>query len=190
MDVQVIDTHAHVYPAGYLDRLESVGIPAASTKVARNMQADDTARDMSARLAMMDAARVDIQVLSVSPQLPMVDDRAAAAQACRAVDIEYADIVGAHADRFYAYGAAPLPHAEDAAAEVGYCLDELGFVSDDHDHDHRRRHLSERSTPRSVLRRVGSARCGAVHPSDRLRGFEPDDQWAGSRVGGRCADRG
>lgn len=126
--MNVIDTHAHVYPAAYLDHLESIGIPSASTRIARDMQADITDDDMSARLAMMDTAGVSTQVLSVTPQLPMVDDRDAAVAACRLVNDEYARIVDRYPGRFLVYGAAPLPHMNEAAAEVGNCLDERGFA--------------------------------------------------------------
>jgi aminocarboxymuconate-semialdehyde decarboxylase len=61
--------HAHVYPVNYLDLLDRFGGSAAGTAIARNLQAAATPEDIERRLAMMDRARVDVQVLSVSPSI-------------------------------------------------------------------------------------------------------------------------
>ena len=130
-----IDTHAHVYPERYLDFLESIGVDPASTRIARNLRQDDSEADMSARLAMMDAAGVDFQVLSATPQLPFGSGdfgdgvtAADAAKAARMVNEIYAQIVADRPDRFKAYGALPLPHVEESLAEIAFVLDELGFL--------------------------------------------------------------
>ncbi|MGC5362046.1 amidohydrolase family protein [Streptomyces sp. DT24] len=126
--LQVIDTHAHVYPADHLDRLEAIGVDPSSTKVARDIRAGDDDTDMSARLRMMDAAGVRVQVLSVVPQLPMVDDPAAARDTARTVNDSYAAVVERHPDRFLAYGALALPHVDASLEQIRHCLDDLGFV--------------------------------------------------------------
>ncbi|CAB0571811.1 hypothetical protein FRC0316_02062 [Corynebacterium diphtheriae] len=51
-----IDTHAHIYPAPYLDMLEKAGVDPASTKIARNLGADSTSDDIEKRLLWMDRA--------------------------------------------------------------------------------------------------------------------------------------
>lgn len=63
-----IDVHAHLWTDEYLDLLIRYGN--ASAEEARGLGADTTSRDLDARFAMMDAASVDLQVLSASPQLP------------------------------------------------------------------------------------------------------------------------
>lgn len=122
-----IDTHAHVYPAAYLDYLESVGVDPATTKIARNLRADVTDEDMRARLDMMDKAGVSMQILSAAPQLSMVDDAKAAAKGARMINDMYADIIKQYPGRFRAYGAIALPHVGESIEEIRYCLDELHF---------------------------------------------------------------
>ncbi|WP_166906009.1 amidohydrolase family protein [Mycobacterium sp. DL440] len=124
----VIDTHAHVYPARYLDKLEVIGVAPHSTAIARNLRASDEPEDMRARLAMMDAAGVGIQVLSATPQVPLVVDADAAAEAARMVNDIYAQILADHPGRFLAYGAVQFNHPDEALEAISYCLDELGFV--------------------------------------------------------------
>ncbi|MDY5589142.1 MAG: amidohydrolase family protein [Arcanobacterium sp.] len=121
-----IDTHAHVYPARYLDFLESIGVSPDSTHIARNLRADSTETDMAARLAMMDTAGVQLQIISATPQLPFVDSSANAAAAVRMINDIYADIVATHPDRFCAYGSLPLPHVDESLAEISHIFDDLG----------------------------------------------------------------
>ena len=127
-NIMVIDTHAHVYPKKYLDFLENIGVDPESTKIARNLQASDDDEELEARLAMMDTAGVSKQVISLTPQLPEVDDETDARGAARMANEIYQDIVRKHPDRFLAYGAIPINHPKAALEEIRYCLDELGFA--------------------------------------------------------------
>ncbi|MDY2941484.1 MAG: amidohydrolase family protein [Varibaculum sp.] len=129
----VIDTHAHLYPARYLDFLESIGIDASSITIARNLRADDSDTDLSARLQMMDNAGVERQILSATPQLPMAAtpggaNAADSASAARMINDIYAEVVASNPDRFNAYGAIPLPFVAESLAEISYIFDELGFL--------------------------------------------------------------
>ncbi|WP_182358681.1 amidohydrolase family protein [Tomitella gaofuii] len=124
----VVDAHAHVYPAAYLDKLEDFGVPASSTAIARNMNASDDRDEMRARIEMMDIAGVDVQVLSATPQLPLVADPAHAVEASRMVNDIYRQLIDDHPGRFIAYGAIPFTHPDAALEQIAYCLDELGFV--------------------------------------------------------------
>lgn len=123
----VIDTHAHVYPARYLDLLEELGADPATTKIARGLHADDTDADIERRLAMMDAAGVRLQVLSATPQTPQLADPAKAARAARAINDIYRDLLARYPERFRALGTLPLPHVEESLAEIAYVMDDLGW---------------------------------------------------------------
>ena len=123
-----VDTHAHVYPAAYLDRLESIGVDPSTTAIARGLGADSTDPDISERLRDMDRAGVEVQVLAVTPQSPGAPEPGPSLDAARWINDEYARLVGAHPGRFVAYGALALPHVEAALAEIPRLLDELGFV--------------------------------------------------------------
>jgi predicted TIM-barrel fold metal-dependent hydrolase len=121
-----IDTHAHLWPVEYLDFLEKNG--STGTPVARNIRATDSAEDLKARFAMMDAAGVQMQVLSASPQILQTEDAAACLTAAKMINDTYARLVGQYPDRFMAYGAVPLPHVDEAIAEARRCVEELGFL--------------------------------------------------------------
>lgn len=123
----IIDTHAHVYPASVLNHLESLGVPSASTNIARNMCASNEPEEMHARLAMMDAAGVDMQVLSATPQVPLIADATAAGETTRMLNDIYKDILDTYPGRFLAYGSIAFNHPEQAIEDIAYCLDDLHF---------------------------------------------------------------
>ncbi|WEB56731.1 hypothetical protein [Winkia neuii] len=102
LDGKVIDTHAHVYPAKYLDFLEQIGVDPDSTAIARDMNASDEDEQMAARIRMMGQAGVDVQVLSATPQLPQVDKADEADEAARMVNDIYAGLIRKYPGRFLA----------------------------------------------------------------------------------------
>lgn len=121
----IVDTHAHVYPARALDFLESIGTDPATTRIARNLRASDEPEEMAARLEMMDAAGVDVQVLSATPQVPLVADPEQGAAAARRLNDIYAEILADYPSRFLAYGAIAFNHPDKALEEIER-LDSLG----------------------------------------------------------------
>lgn len=123
-----IDTHAHVYPAAYLDQLERIGVDPSTTAVARDIGADSTDGDIAERLRDMDRADVAVQVLAATPQSPNGPEPEPSLDAARWINDEYARLVDAHPARFVAYGALPLPHVDAALVELPRLFDELGFV--------------------------------------------------------------
>lgn len=123
-----IDTHAHIYPADYLDLLERAGVDPATTAIARNLSADRTEADMTKRLHWMDQAGVAAQVLAVTPQVPSGPEAASSLEAARWINDCYAEVVRAHPGRFLAYGALPLPHVDESLQEVARVFDDLGVV--------------------------------------------------------------
>ena len=112
-----IDTHAHVYPAHYLDLLEKAGVDPDTTAIARGMNADSSDEDMRTRLQWMDKAGVEQQVLAVTPQVP------ANAQTTQWINDEYKRLIDAYPGRFQAYGALPLPDVEAALAELPHVFE-------------------------------------------------------------------
>lgn len=124
----IIDTHAHVYPSDHLDALESLGLDPASTRIARGMRADATADDMAVRLAWMDQAGVDAQVLSVMPQGAFGSDAKAVAEATRNVNDTYVRLLDTYPGRFFAYAHLPLPYVDESIAELRRALAKPGFL--------------------------------------------------------------
>lgn len=120
-----VDVHAHYWPIAYLDLLERFG---RSTKAIGTLPTSDRTTHLDARFAMMDAAGVDIQVLSAPPLAPYFERRDDAVSAARLINDAYADIVQRYPNRFRAFAAPPLPHIDDSLAEIRRCLDELGML--------------------------------------------------------------
>ncbi len=121
-----IDIHAHYFPEAYLDLLQRFGSEA--TDIARHRGAGGGPGEMEARLELMDSAHVQMQVLSVSPQLPYLEDETHAIEAARAINDLYADLVRRYPTRFAAFAAAPLPHIDATLAEIARALDQLHMV--------------------------------------------------------------
>nr|WP_120492026.1 amidohydrolase family protein [Corynebacterium lactis] len=123
-----IDTHAHIFPAAYLDFLAAHGRPEGEIAIARGLGADSTDEELRSRIEWMDRAGVATQIIAVTPQVPSLPDASDSATAARLVNDEYARIVRDYEGRFLAYGALPLPHIDETLAEIPYIFDELGFV--------------------------------------------------------------
>ncbi len=87
-----------------------------------------SSEELEARLELMDSAQVQMQVLSVSPQLPYFEDETHAVEAARATNDLYADLVRRYPTRFAAFAAAPLPQIDAALAEIERALDQLHMV--------------------------------------------------------------
>src|SRR5215831_19024067 len=118
-----IDIHAHYYPESYLDLLQRFGSEA--TDIARNWSAGGSHDELEARLELMDSAQVQMQVLSVSPQLPYFEDKTHAIEAARMINDLYADLVQRYPTRFAAFAAIPLPHIDPALAEMERALEQI-----------------------------------------------------------------
>lgn len=105
-----IDVHAHYYPRRYVDLIGRPDLP-PPTGVLGNQTIEE-------RLALLDRAGVDLQVLSVSQAQPYLPDRAAAAEAAKLANEEFVSLCDAHRGRFLVFAALPLPHVDEALAEI------------------------------------------------------------------------
>lgn len=120
-----IDVHAHLWSESYLDLLAGLGVP---TGAQRGTGAGSTEEELAARFAQLDAAGVDLQVLSTTPVSPHIADEAAATRAARQVNDEYAEIVANYPQRFRAFATLPFPHTDAALKELTRALDDLGML--------------------------------------------------------------
>ena len=108
----IIDVHAHYYPRRYLELIGRPGLPPAAAAALGG-------QDISERLALLDQADIDIQVLSVSQAQPYLPDPRAAAEAAGVANDEYIALCDAHRGRFLTFAALPLPHVDQSLAEIG-----------------------------------------------------------------------
>ncbi len=115
-----IDVHAHHLPAAYMDMLRAADGPSFGAA-----HDDATLRKM---IEGQDEVGIKLQILSTGPNSPYLRDASSARVAAREVNDVYKDVVDRYDGRFAAFGSAPLPHAEAAAAEAVRCLDKLDFA--------------------------------------------------------------
>ncbi|MFJ4828630.1 amidohydrolase family protein [Streptomyces sp. NPDC088747] len=113
-----VDVHAHHLPTVLGERFTALsGRPYPLRH----------SEDQSRRIADLDQAGVDRQVLGLGAVQPYWSDRRAAVEGARFANDLYARTVADHDDRLRAFAAVPLPHPDDAIAEAVRCLDDLRF---------------------------------------------------------------
>lgn len=123
-----IDVHAHYFPLEYLDRLDRYGGSHVTGLIRRMNLASADFSGLQDHLRNMDRSQVDLQVLSVSGQLPYFAREADAVDAAKLGNDIYARIVREFPKRFAAFACTPLPHVRASIEETRRSLDELGMV--------------------------------------------------------------
>ncbi|STY29191.1 5-carboxyvanillate decarboxylase [Legionella wadsworthii] len=122
----IIDVHAHCFPKKYLDDIEKKG--GNLVDVARKMKAGITDDELGERFKVMDNAGVDLQVLSIVPQVPYFTTKTEAVKSAQMANDLYAQLISQYPKRFQAFGIFPLPHVQDSLSEISRCMDELGML--------------------------------------------------------------
>src|ERR1700680_1025258 len=107
-----IDVHAHYFPVEYLDRLDLYGGSQTTLFFRKAKLSHEGFSGLDAHFRNMDLAKVDMQVLSVSGQLPYFANEKDAVDAAKLGNDIYAHIVGEYPKRFAAFACTPLPHVE------------------------------------------------------------------------------
>jgi uncharacterized protein len=129
--MKIIAIEEHWNSASIRDALDRLPEDARDESVAFNAMGDNQARleDIGpGRIAAMDAAGIDVAILSVvTPATQALPPREAVALA-RAANDEAADAVRAHPDRFRALATLPTSDPQAAAAELERCATRLGHV--------------------------------------------------------------
>src|SRR5712691_11357377 len=123
-----IDVHAHYFPVEYLDRLDRYGGSQTTQFFRKAELASEGFSGIDAHFHNMDLAKVDLQVLSVSGQLPYFANENDAVDGARLANDIYARIVSEYPKRFAAFACTPLPHVQASIDEMRRALDELGMV--------------------------------------------------------------
>lgn len=123
-----IDTHAHYFPLEYLDRLELYGGSHVTGLIRRMKLGSGDFHGLEEHFRNMELAKVDMQVLSVSGQLPYFVKEGEAMDAARLANDIYARIVREYPKRFAVFACTPLPHVRASIEETRRALDELGMV--------------------------------------------------------------
>ena len=123
-----IDVHAHYFQVEYLDRLDRYAGTKSTLFFRKAELASEGFSGLAAHIRNMDLAKVDLQVLSVSGQLPYFANENDAVDAARLANDFYARIVHEFPKRFAAFACTPLPHVQASIDEMTRAVDELGMV--------------------------------------------------------------
>jgi aminocarboxymuconate-semialdehyde decarboxylase len=127
----VIDFHAHLYPRAFMDEVARVGAPHG---IALERGADGVERlrfegitfwayersfwDVEARIASLDAAGVDLQVLSMGPPMVYWAAPEDGLRLCQILNDAVAEVVKQHPTRFVGFIALPFQAPELAMQEL------------------------------------------------------------------------
>ncbi|MGN6220884.1 MAG: amidohydrolase family protein [Microbacterium sp.] len=135
-----VDVHAHYSPTVYFDHMAELGA-FEELPVFRIMKAlyrpgsgkpggerPPSRDDVEGRIADMDAAAIDIQIVSLGAAQPYFSEEAKAVEGASLANDLFHRLMTSHPTRFSAFGALPLPHVRPAIAEIARCLDDLGFA--------------------------------------------------------------
>jgi uncharacterized protein len=123
--MRTITLEEHISTPEYLEAMEKVwpGDPVIDMWRAQRDKLLDVGKD---RIADMDAAGIDLQVLSLSGGMDRLDPAIATSLAGDTND-KLAVAVRAHPDRFAAFATLALQEPEKAALELERCVRQLGF---------------------------------------------------------------
>jgi predicted TIM-barrel fold metal-dependent hydrolase len=123
-----IDVHAHYFPVEYLDRLDQHAGTNTTQFFRKAGLSWEGFSGIDNHFRNMALANVDLQVLSVSGQLPYFANENSAVDAARLANDFYARIVREYPNQFTAFACTPLPHVAASIDEMKRALDYLGMV--------------------------------------------------------------
>ncbi len=135
----IIDLHAHYVPRSFLEAIEKEGEPYCASlrrdggnptiMVAGRPYGPITRHyhETKPRLADMDKAGVDMQVLSLNPPMVYWADAALGARLARLYNDELAATVAGHPDRMAGLATVPLQDVPAAVAELERAIRHLGL---------------------------------------------------------------
>ena len=129
--MKIIAIEEHWNSVGIRDALDRLPGGARDESVAFNAMGDNQARleDIGqGRIEAMDAAGIDVSILSVVTPATQALPAADAVALARDANDEAASAVRAHPDRFRAFATLPTSDPQAAAAELERCATQLGHV--------------------------------------------------------------
>jgi predicted TIM-barrel fold metal-dependent hydrolase len=132
--MRVVDIHAHLYPKAYLDLLARVVANDGSTwaravafLLEDRIVPNRRMWDVEAHLEDMDAAGVEIEVLSLSSPMSYFSEEKDALEAARIFNDSLAEICARYPKRFKAFASLPLPHTDASLKELDRAISQLGL---------------------------------------------------------------
>lgn len=134
--MRTLDLHTHHYTQEYFEAVRAsggdysfatdpTGRDIITLRGARFFGITPAMTDLAARLAAMDAAGIDVAVLSLSTPNVFFLPPAAQPQLARTMNDAYAQAVAAYPDRIKAFASIPMDDPDAALAELHRAIDEL-----------------------------------------------------------------
>lgn len=120
--VKIIALEEHTFPR---DILQAAGLDLGSRAGRKADELDDLG---NGRLRTMDAAGIDVQVLSALAHIVQELEPERSAAVSRALNDRMAATVAAHPGRFRAFATLPMSAPDQAVRELRRAVEELGFV--------------------------------------------------------------
>ncbi|GAA1026649.1 MULTISPECIES: amidohydrolase family protein [Amycolatopsis] len=132
----IIDVHAHYFPAAYRPMLGKLAAKSGASTTASSVLGErktlavmtDEPGMIEQRIAMMDEAGVERQILSAAGIAPYAAESRVAVEAARVLNDSYRELTASHPGRFSSFVSLPLPHIDAALEEMRRGLDELGMA--------------------------------------------------------------
>ena len=136
----VIDVHTHILSQSYVDLLNAYGGPLYEVKVDKSslpavhrsgapfMTLTSGMFDLQERIRAMDAAGVDIGIVSLTCPNVFWGDRDASCRAAQVMNDHIAGTARDYPGRIYGLANLPWQHPEDAVVELDRACDQLGMV--------------------------------------------------------------
>lgn len=127
-----VDAHTHLFPQDYLKELEKLDTDSRHDRAWRKIMTDKVASTPSMwsveeRLADMDGAGIDVQVLSLSIPNVYFKDTARSVYIAQMINDIYADVCRRHPERFIAVASVPMNDSIVAIEELRRAVGRLGM---------------------------------------------------------------
>ncbi len=123
-----IDVHVHCFPVEYLDQIDRLCGSQNTLHIRKNKLSSEGPSGLDGHFRNMELGHVDMQILSVSSQMPYSEDEKAAMNVARFANDTYAATVRKYPGRFAAFACTPLPHIRASIEEMRRALDDLGMA--------------------------------------------------------------
>ena len=130
-ETMIVDIHAHYSPREYNETLLRIGgrsLPEAARPATQRPLRHDGPEGVPERLARMDDAGVQMQVLSPAASPPYAEKLEDAVEAASVINDAYAGLMQQHPERLGAFVSLPLPHIDASLREIERGLDQLGML--------------------------------------------------------------
>lgn len=124
----VIDVHTHVTPPSFREAVLDGGSWHTLTNTIGELEIPEFSISATDRIAKMDAAGIDMHVLTVNNDFYRYElDPAQTQEIARACNEEIGAMMSAHPDRFTGLATVPMQDIERAVAELEFAMSTLGY---------------------------------------------------------------